>query len=168
MSEAIKEINIEEIMKEIRADIQTRSMLENIPDFADIDVSPDMINATNTMETLDIAECIRDLNDTYEVGYFELYQGNPLKVFIKKVLRKILKFLILPITERQNLFNANVVKYVNAKEKAGTDSVQIAGMSGEQLEKYFMNQEKLVESLESKVILMEERIRTLEAQLEEK
>ena len=157
-------------MDEIREDIKTRSIAENIPDFADIDVSPDMISANVNIndDSLDVAECIRDLNDTHEVGYFELYSGNPVKVFIKKLIRKLLKFLILPITERQNLFNANVVKYVNAKEKEGTDSVTVAGMSGEQLEQYFMNQEKLVEHLESQVILMEERIHTLEAQLKEK
>jgi hypothetical protein len=43
--------------------------------------------------------------------------GNPIVVFFKKVIRKLIRFYIRPTVEQQNEFNAQIVRAVNTVGK---------------------------------------------------
>lgn len=153
MSENIQPINVEEIMKEIREDIEKRNLRDDLPDFDSIVIGDgkDMLTDSDTLTRL---------NNEYYLSYYVDYTGNPLKNMFKKVIRKVLKFLILPLVEKQIAFNADVVTYLN--ELSGKDG----GVNEFKNVEAFMNrQESDTEKLESKIMLLEERIAQLEQQL---
>jgi len=106
----MEEINIEKIMEEIRQEIQEKGYTNDMLSFDDI---TDFDEENKTLEDyFDI------LNSIWNVqAYRELPGGNglvsKLNVFIKKVLRKLIKFYIEPIVADQNEFNANCVRLLN-------------------------------------------------------
>jgi len=106
----MEEINIEKIMEEIRQEIQEKGYTNDMLSFDDI---MDFDEENKTLEDyFDI------LNSIWNVqAYRELPGGNglvsKLNVFIKKVLRKLIKFYIEPIVADQNEFNANCVRLLN-------------------------------------------------------
>lgn len=106
----MEQINIEKIMEEIRQEIQEKGYTNDMLSFDDI---TDFDEENKTLEDyFDI------LNSTWNVqAYRELPGGNGLVskiiVFIKKVLRKLIKFYIEPIVADQDEFNANSVRLLN-------------------------------------------------------
>lgn len=103
-------IDIEKIMQEIRQDIKEKGYTNDMLSFDDIVIE----NGTDrTME-----EYLDTLNDLWNIQpYKVLVSGHgilgKLKVFLKKIIRKTIKFYIEPITIEQNEFNANNVKFLN-------------------------------------------------------
>ncbi len=114
------EVNIEEIMKEIRAQIARENISENIPGLEEIPIElsgklPED-RSLNNLEAGDWNEFINTLqyvNTNYYVPYYwELGPSGP-KRFIKRVIRKLNKFLLTPILERLNNINAHFVRCFN-------------------------------------------------------
>lgn len=108
------EINVEEIMKEIRQNIRERGYDKEPLSFEEVQVSKPAI-ASDVGYSVDLF--------LYELGYLNhnwsnSFQApvtgrNPLVVFIKRVVRKFTRFIIFPIVNFQNSYNGSNVRCLN-------------------------------------------------------
>ena len=107
-------VDIEEIMREIRAQIAAEGVKEQIPAFSSVAVDhPTDCPQDNVGGWEQFMQSLRYVNESYEIPYYwELGPAN-LKTFIKRIIRKLLKFLLAPIVARQNEFNAYTVRCLN-------------------------------------------------------
>ncbi len=102
-------IDVKKIMQEIREEIKS-SGADKIPlSFAD---KPAHGAAGGTGDKLE--EAVKYISYNYEVQPYQLLTGNPVKVFIKKCIRKVAGFFFLPIVGQQNTLNQNYLYVAEA------------------------------------------------------
>ena len=90
-------IDVTKIMEQIRQDIK-ESGADRIPlSFQD--------SNSSAASTLD--EAVRYLAYNYEVTAYRMLEGNKIKRFFKKCIRKAGSFFVLPIVAQQNKLNYN-------------------------------------------------------------
>lgn len=107
MPENMEYINTEEIMKEIKAQIEERGYSRSELKFADIAKGgtsalgeiPDYFEMQNFDLTID------QMDVRKEVQCWQPLYGNAIVVLVKKVIRKLVKFYVEPIVKTQNEFN---------------------------------------------------------------
>ena len=95
-------INIEEIMAEIKQKIKEQGLTADMLSFEDF---PYKKNA----QSGSASEALDYISTHYYIQPYKELQGNGIKVFFKKVLRKLMKFYVEPVVFEQNDFNANAV-----------------------------------------------------------
>ena len=88
-------INIEEIMADIKREIKEKGLTGDMLSFEDVPYKKTPQAGGSVKEALDF------LNSNYNVQPYKELKGDPLKVFFKKVIRKLTKFYVEPITEEQ-------------------------------------------------------------------
>ena len=166
MEKEIKEINIEEIMNEIRKNINERGYSDDIPSFKDISFEIRETEKVQFDEKL-FDSYLAQVQANCEIQYYEPIKDGSVKKFIKKVVRKLMSFQLVPMTVQQNTFNSfvlgslrNVQDYIRSN-----DRTEINVMSQQQEESYFDYHEKPVEHLETKILLLEQKIEQLENEL---
>jgi len=98
----MKEIDIKKIIEEIREEINEKGYTEDLLSFSDSCIA----DGSNVEEVISLAyltksRCQIDEYPVWEQGSF----SSKIKTFIKKTIRKSMKFYIVPIIEKQNLFN---------------------------------------------------------------
>lgn len=110
-----KIVNIEEIMQGIRREIQEKGLTSDMLDFEDVPYrkAEDPVNGCSA-DSEEVKQAMIYLNGHYNIQPYKPLGGNPLFVFVKKVIRKLTKFYVEPIVFDQNAFNANVVRILNA------------------------------------------------------
>ena len=109
------EVNIEKIMDDIRAEIKEKGYTADMLSFKEVTGK-----TTFNGEGLDECELIDNLdtaNSLCLVPFDRPLPGNPIVVFFKKVIRKLIRFYIRPTVEQQNEFNAQIVRAVNTVGK---------------------------------------------------
>ena len=105
------EVNIESVMNEIRAEIKEKGYTSDMLSFKEVvSVTP---VATGTPSLEDLHGAIVYLNDSYYILESIPVTGNIFVRFIKKILRKLLRFYVKPIVMSQNDFNALCVRAFN-------------------------------------------------------
>ena len=104
-------INIEEIMADIRRQIKEKNLTADMLSFEDVPYKKPAQVETGSDEAADNA--LRYLNTRYYIQPYKELQGNPVKVFFKKVIRKLTKFYVEPVVFEQDDFNANTVTVLN-------------------------------------------------------
>ena len=126
-------IDVTKIMEEIRANIK-ESGADKIPlSFADE-------SSGASASTLD--EAVRYLAYNYEVTAYKMLEGNKIKRFFKKCIRKAGSFFVLPIVAQQNKLNYH---YYMVCEAVRNQKNEIEDL------------QKTLADLESKVDALEER-----------
>lgn len=153
------EINIEAIMAQIRQNIKEQGLTSDMLSFEDVpfrsatDVSGASLEAAG--------EAMRYLNAHYYIQPYKNLSGNPIKVFFKKVIRKLVKFYVEPVVFEQNDVNANTVKALNCLVNAAADS--------ENLEKdeNIADRVEIVELSQKEIILRLEKLEQENAALRE-
>ncbi len=156
----IKEINVEEIMEEIRKNIAERNI-----DYEP--VSFDDVKAGVYFDAVDLDSKVALANSTCDISQTYLpYTGNFIVRFFKKIVRRIL----IVFAYRQNMFNSYVTSslnqinnYIKDKNINGDD-----GLSMDKINKYFEEHEALEEAMNSKIIVLEKKIEELEKIVAEK
>ena len=130
----MQEINIEEIMQEIRTEIRNKGYKESDLSFQDIPIKDknDVIMEEQFSEQY-LQEVLHIVNVSTSVNYYRTFTGNALKVFIKKVIRKILAPILLPLCQEQEQYNSVVTRTLN------------------QMYQYMLNQESRIKELETMV-----------------
>lgn len=90
--------------------------------------------------------------------FFEL-KGNPVKVFLQKVIRRIFLFVIYPAFQFQNVFNKGVVEcirqlrnYIEENEEVRHASIKIS-----RLEKQLQDQQEQIERLQRELDTLKTR-----------
>ncbi|WP_124065160.1 hypothetical protein [Clostridium sp. E02] len=103
-------IDIEKIMQEIRQDIKEKGYTNEMLSFEDVV----MVSSENKT----IEEYLDLMNGSWNIQPYKILQSGfgfvgKLKNFIKKIIRKTIKFYIEPIVSEQDEFNANNVRILN-------------------------------------------------------
>ncbi len=125
-------IDVTKIMEQIRQDIK-ESGADRIPlSFQD--------SNSSSASTLD--EAVRYLAYNYEVTAYQMLEGNKLKRFFKKCIRKAGSFFVLPIVAQQNKLNYH---YYMVCEAVKNQKNEIADLK------------KTLSDLESKVDALEKK-----------
>lgn len=146
----MEQINIEQIMKEIRADIKARNLKDNASDFSEItcmlegsDIPFDMDEYIDDIEQLSDGNVVLSYRD---VSSSRKLIG-PVITLIKKVLRKFMCFYIEPIVDDQNRFNVistRVLSQTVRRYKDEDDRIK-------ELEKELENCQKVIKELEKRI-----------------
>lgn len=126
-------IDVTKIMEEIRANIK-ESGADRIP------LSFQDTSSGASASTLD--EAVRYLAYNYEVTAYRMLEGNKLKRFFKKCIRKAGSFFVLPIVAQQNKLNYH---YYMVCEAVKNQKSEI-----EDLQKTLTSLEAKVDALEKK------------------
>lgn len=135
----MKEINIEKIMEEIREEIKEKYG-EEAASFEE--VKKEAVER-NVFDAREYREELYHANMNWELNYFAPLPGG-IKGTFKKLIRKMGTFLGAPLVQRQNDYNAKVVRMFN------------------QLSNYMDYQEERNKELERIIEGLEERITKIE------
>lgn len=159
MEENMNSINIEEIMREIRNEISEKSYTEDNIDFEDI------INKSSNeclYNELEWNENLYMMNRTNEIAYYkELPKG--IKSFIKRIIRKMATFLMLPIVEQQSSYNAYTVRCMNQLDLFTKEMHNINELQERKSNKYI----QLVKGIENRVEILNNKIQETEKKSKE-
>ncbi|MBQ9894457.1 MAG: hypothetical protein IJM38_03630 [Ruminococcus sp.] len=110
----MENINIEEIMAQIKRDIREKGLTPDMLSFEDVPYSkPVQVTREGNATLSDADEALAHMNAHYYIQPYKPLAGSSIKVFIKKVLRKLMKFYVEPVVFEQNEFNANTVSVLN-------------------------------------------------------
>ncbi len=144
MEDKIEQINVEEIMSEIREQIKERGYTEKELKFADL--RDDLMPGSNDFYSYEqFAATVDQMDNKRVVQWWNPITGNPVSIFFKRFIRKCVTFIIDPIVVRQNDFN-------NYTASAFT---QIGA-------KFEQEQDYDLEEMQNKIELLEQRIAELE------
>ncbi|MBQ9116204.1 MAG: hypothetical protein IJY04_04210 [Clostridia bacterium] len=125
------EINIEKIMDDIRSEIKEKGYTADMLSFSDVTgITSELSDGFNYHE---LTVNLNVANDICMVPFDRPLPGNPIVVFIKKVIRKLIRFYIRPTVEQQNDFNAQMVRCVNIlgnHAKAAAEAPSVDELSG--------------------------------------
>ena len=94
-------VNTEQIMADIRRDIMLQAEAE-LPTFEEV------------RRTAGLAGALDYLHKSNQVAYYFQLSGNKLKVFAKRVMRKLMKCVMFPVVCHQNIVNQNVTTALTA------------------------------------------------------
>lgn len=113
MEEKISKVNIEEIMEQIRKDIEQKGYKDDILDFDDMIVSTGNLEDNEYFSTDLLDKDIEYVNQHWNIPIYNSLNSDKAISFIKKVIRKSIQFFVVPIAENQNEFNASIVRCLN-------------------------------------------------------
>ena len=95
------EINVEQIMQEIREKIDAEENWEDLPPFESVPIRTQTGDKAATVsvptESNEYAQEVDSMNRTWNIVYFWPLNSNPIKRFIQRAIKRILKFLFLPV-----------------------------------------------------------------------
>lgn len=150
-------VDVEEIMRQIRADIQMQEDLKSLPDFESIPLSGGeaLVVPVGYLDWAIYRQSLDFINAHYEVPYYWTFTGNPVKVLFKRVVRKLLKCMLCPLLAMQNRFNAHVMRCLGQLKLYADDARE----TDEKLARETAELRRQVEELQ-------EQVRRLSAQAE--
>ena len=103
----IDNINVEEIMAKIRQNIKDKGYVEE-EKINNFDFTPKISEEDNFRYDIDVLNRVWNINLEREI-----LSRNKLFSFIKKVIRKLTRWYIVPIMQDQIIFNSYAVKIIN-------------------------------------------------------
>lgn len=103
----MEQINVEKLMEQIRAEIAEKGYTAAELDFQDVDGCGGAVVDYNPKV---LQTALQEAEEGFIVRCRDPYAGNPVKVFIKKVLRKLMLFFVEPIVAQQNAYNSAVTQ----------------------------------------------------------
>lgn len=108
------EINIEEIMKEIRQNIKDRGYDKEPLSFEEIVMSKPAIQSDGNYNAEDFMQELDYLNRNWCNLFPSPVNGrNPVAVMIKKIVRRLTNFIVFPLVNFQNAYNASNIRCLN-------------------------------------------------------
>ena len=156
-----KEFNIEEVMDEIRKEIKENGLTSDILSFSDV-VSVSVADE-DSFSKAGLDNCLANLSDSYVIPESRHISGNPIVVFIKKVIRKLTRFYVRPIVDAQTEFNAYTVQTANMLSRYVYDELE--NPKEKQLEKKIDLLEQKLQTVVKENNMLQSRIEALEARL---
>lgn len=105
-------INIENIMQDIRNEIKEKGYTYDMLSFKEVTAAP--LSDTENVSIADIEKDVNYMENASAVAAYRPLGGSKLAVFIKKIIRKLIKFYVEPIVESQNDFNSSAVRSLNS------------------------------------------------------
>lgn len=148
----MENVNVEEIMEEIRKEIQEKNYRKEELDFEDIEADEKL--GEGCYFQMDELQLQLDNLSTHwhNPVYFPL-PGNPIKVFFQRVFRRLLLFVIFPAFQFQNRFNNGTVNCLKQVEFYIQESAE--------LKKRTADQQSQLEECQKQIQLLKEEVRNL-------
>ena len=150
MNEKIQSVDVEAIMAEIQEKIKERGYSEDMLSFNEIHVDREIADGVSGNSVYYSAnEMNRFLQlaaSSHNIPYYEPFQGSKIKIFIKRVMRKLMAFQMQPLRDRQNYFNYQILQSVRMLE------AHVA-----ELENVVIKKEMMIEELEEKIKVLENK-----------
>ncbi len=109
------EIDVEQIMQEIRSELANRGEWEELPPFDSVPIRTPEESAPVSAgpEQDQYSKEVEDMNREWELVYYWPLSSNPVKRFTQRGIKRLLKFLFVPVIGQQNIFNASTVRSMN-------------------------------------------------------
>ncbi len=108
------DINIEEIMDEIRQNIKDRGYDKAPVSFEQIEIHSSVLKIGTGYDSDEFMNELEFLDSNCTTSFHvSIAGGNPFSVFIKKVIRKMTRFIVAPLVDSQNAYNVSNVKCMN-------------------------------------------------------
>ena len=116
-------INVDEIMAQIRAEIKEKGLDSSMLSFDEVPFDKEA-----KAEDVDYTPALLQQSADYlgarsQLEPYKQLTGNPVVVFFKKVIRKLVKFYIMPLVTEQNAVNyhtANAVRQLSSYARGGS------------------------------------------------
>ena len=116
-----KKVDVEAIMKTIRqetvdiSDIYKKIRQDSMGEVSDI---PTMEKAFSQFADKRVDQILDYVKPRCEIKYYrEIENKNPIVKFIKRVMRKLMKFCIYPMSMDQSVFNLNLVEIIDKQQQ---------------------------------------------------
>lgn len=106
-------INVEEIMEKIRAEIKEKGYKESDLSFSDVPIPVFTEMAKEEFDLVALQRKLQGVNETYGVDYYKVIEDGGIKGFLKRAIRKTLKFLLYPLCQNQERFNSFSAQTMN-------------------------------------------------------
>lgn len=106
-------IDVEEIMNQIRADIKEKGYKESDLNFTDIAIKEREAVLANSFNRMEYSNSLSRANAYVNPGFYSTNIGSGIKGIVKKVIRKAIAPIMLPVCERQEIYNAASVRTLN-------------------------------------------------------
>lgn len=101
----MQQINVEQIMEEIRAEIREKGYTADMLSFMDVPLPAEHENTTDGSPAADAVEQMR--RTSFIAWRRPVNSG--IKGIVKRVLYKLTGFIVAPVTEDQTVFNSSAV-----------------------------------------------------------
>lgn len=168
MSNNIQSIDVEKIMEEIRANISARGETEEVlsfdESFADAEYDNEIVGSVDYNEK-ELHHFLVSANQEHNIPFYQMIPKGGFKSFIKRSIRKMIAFVVLPLRDAQNRYNANVVQVLTQMEAYSLEQKQYMKEHAEEQEKRLAMQEEDIEKLTQRLQILEKKY---EALLDEK
>lgn len=106
-------INVDEIVNQIRAEIKEKGLESSMLSFEDVPFDKEVSHTETHFELSSLVQSADYMNTRNQIEPYKEISGNPISVFIKKIIRKLVKFYIMPIMTEQNALNYHCANAVN-------------------------------------------------------
>lgn len=103
-------INVSEIMEGIRAEIKEKGYSSEMLSFADVPGDADSRDYSERFDADMLHGNVQYVNANHRVDSYRPLSGNPIGVFFKKVIRKLVSFYVEPYAAEQSSLNANIAQ----------------------------------------------------------
>ena len=140
MAEQIIPVDVEKIMEEIRQEIKEKGYNDSMLSFRDVDGSEQLKELTS--DVFDLGEMERVVQQINMRSHLELYhpvEGSAFANFFKKVIRRLCRFMLIPIVDHQNAYNSSAAQSMN------------------QALSYIKEQQKIIANLEERIKALEDK-----------
>ena len=153
MAENINKIDVDEIMQQIRAEIKEKGLDSSMLSFEDVPFDKEVSHADSEFRIGSLLQSAEYLNIRNQIEPYKPITGNPVAVFVKKVIRKLVKFYFLPVITEQNALNhhtANAVQQLSSYVSADS-AVDVKSLEAkvEEMELILAANKKEIEALRS-------------------
>lgn len=151
MNSERNEINVQEIMDEIRQEISDHGFTNDQLSFTDVPVSDQedsLVSDSATYSSQNFLNAAHQMHLTAKVELWHPLYGNSLLQFIKKVIRRLVRPVLLPVIEDQNSNN-----------QASVSAILEVGS-------YLRENDKAIKQLREKIEQMEKRLAAIEKENE--
>lgn len=103
-------IDVEKIMESIRAEIKEKGYTPDMLSFNDVK------KVEGEYETFNYQELrfqVTEMNHHCVIPWYRDLYGNKIKQLFKKIIRKLISFIIAPMSEEQTRYNVETVRAMN-------------------------------------------------------
>ena len=138
----IDNINVEEIMNKIRQNIKDKGYAEE-EKINNFDFTPKISEDDNFRYDIDVLNRVWNINLEREI-----LSRNKLFAFVKKVIRKLTRWYIVPMMQDQITFNSYVVRNINNLNKQNEKIRQILDEKDEKIRQILDEKDERIKKLE--------------------
>lgn len=155
-------INVAEIMEGIRAEIKEKGYSSEMLSFVDVPCDADNGDFSERFDADMLHGNVQYVNANHLVDPYRPLSGNPVAVFFKKVIRKLVSFYVEPYAAEQSSLNANIAQAQSQVElyiqESRMHSTKVLLERIEALELQQKNSKIAMEQMQAQIAQLQEKL----------